>query len=80
MSQNFNPFMQSGLSCLNSLDKSSSNRRGAWLDLFYYYYHVLQTFCFCIFNANSVDPDQASQSANVPLFGMLGINGYIMSV
>ena len=51
--------MLSGLSFLNSLDRSLSNKRGVWLVL-------LQYYCFIeipIFRANSEDPDQTPRSA-----------------
>ena len=50
--------MQSGLFCLNSLDRVISNRKGVWL--------VLLLKCFIeksIFNATSVDPDQTPRSS-----------------
>ena len=54
----FNPFMLGGLSYLNSLDRSISNRRDVWV--------VLLFSCFVeipILNANSIDPDQMPHSA-----------------
>ena len=54
----FNPFMQSGLFNLNSMDRSISTRRGVWL--------VFILPCFIeipVFNAKSVDHDQTLRSA-----------------
>ena len=50
--------MPSGLFCLNSVDRSISNRRGVWLHFIitmFYEFHVL--------NAKSEDPDPTPLSA-----------------
>ena len=56
LSELINRFIPSGLVCLNSLDRSISNRKGVWLFLL---------LCFVeipVRNANTVDPDQTPRS------------------
>ena len=49
--------MPSGLLYLKSLDRTISNRRGVWLVFITIFIEI------CMFDANSVDPDQTLRSA-----------------
>ena len=75
-----NPFMLNGLFYLYSSNQPTSSIRGVWL--------VFIILCLTeipVFNANSVDPDQAPSSVasdlglhcQCPFYGMLGLNGLI---
>ena len=54
----FNPFMPSGLSYLNSLGRSFSNRRDVWL----VFIATISFIEISVFNASSLDPEQALHS------------------
>ena len=65
----FNPFIPSGLFCLNSLDRSISDRRDVWLLLLLLLLLLLPCFIeISVAKVNSVDPDQTPQNvASDPL-------------
>ena len=58
----FSPFILNGLSYLNCLDMSISNRRGVWVVFIIAMFNEIS-----VLNTNSVDPDQTPRSVGSDL-------------